>query len=356
MKVLAINSSPRAGKGRSKTELLLKSLVEGMRQAGAQVEVVNLKEKKVRFCQGCFTCWTKTPGQCILKDDMSQELYPKWLEADLAIYATPLYHFSLNAHMKAFVERTLPFLEPFFERGEGGAIHHPLRHKPPAVVMLSVAGFPEMEVFSQLSSWARFIFREGLLAEIYRPSAEALGTVMGKEVLPSVQEALQTAGRELVESRRVTPETMAAITQPVLDKETIAGITNMFWRTCLENNLTPRECTEANLVPQPQTLEEFLLIMPLGFKAEAAGDLNATIQFNFSGQVEGSCHLDIAGGKVAGASGPAQSPDLAIDAPFALWLEIMSGKADPQQVFMQGQAKAAGDLGLLMRLGQLFGS
>lgn len=356
MKVMAINSSPRAGKGESKTELLLDPLVEGMRQAGAQVDVVNLRDKKVRFCQGCFTCWTKTPGQCVLKDDMSQELFPMWLEADLAIYATPLYHFSLNAHLKAFVERTLPFLEPFFERGEGGAIHHPIRHKPPAVVMLSVAGFPEMEVFSQLSSWARFIFREGLLAEIYRPAAESLASVMGKDILPSVLEALKAAGRELVEAGRVTPETTAAITQPVGDKETLAAIANMFWRTCLENKITPREFAQTSGTPQPQTLDEFLLVMPLGLNPEAAGDLKATIQFNFSGQVEGSCHLDIAGGKAVGAGGPAQSPDLVIDAPFALWLEIMSGKADPQQAFMQGQAKASGDLGLLMRLGQLFGS
>ena len=112
MKVLAINSSARSD-GISKTEMMLDALVEGMRDAGAEVEVVPLRKKKVNNCIGCFTCWTKTPGVCVHKDDMTNELFPKWLEADIAVYATPLYHFTVNASMKAFIERTLPILEPF---------------------------------------------------------------------------------------------------------------------------------------------------------------------------------------------------------------------------------------------------
>ena len=59
MKVLAINSSARIG-GQSKTELMLNHLVEGMRDAGATVEIINLYKKNVKNCIGCFTCWTKT--------------------------------------------------------------------------------------------------------------------------------------------------------------------------------------------------------------------------------------------------------------------------------------------------------
>lgn len=76
MKVLALNSSPR-GEGQSKTELMLTHLVKGMHKAGAEVEVVDLRKKSIKQCIGCFTCWTKTPGVCIHKDDMTQELFPK---------------------------------------------------------------------------------------------------------------------------------------------------------------------------------------------------------------------------------------------------------------------------------------
>jgi hypothetical protein len=53
--------------------------------------------------------------------------------------------------MKASVERTLPACEPFLEKNEDGRWIHPLRHSVPAAVLLSVAGFPEPSVFSELS-------------------------------------------------------------------------------------------------------------------------------------------------------------------------------------------------------------
>ena len=89
MKVLALNSSPRS-EGQSKTGLMLNHLVKGMREAGADVEVVDLRKKTVKNCIGCFTCWTKTPGTCIHKDDMTHDLFPKYLACDLCVLATPL--------------------------------------------------------------------------------------------------------------------------------------------------------------------------------------------------------------------------------------------------------------------------
>lgn len=150
MNVLALNSSPRGG-GQSKTEWMLDRLVKGMRDAGARVEVIALRKKKINLCIGCFTCWTKTPGKCIHKDDMTEELFPKWLASDLVVYATPLYHFTMNVEMKAFVERTLPILQPFFEIKKDRT-RHPLRQKFPDAVWLSVAGFPEASIYDQLSS------------------------------------------------------------------------------------------------------------------------------------------------------------------------------------------------------------
>jgi len=137
MKVMAINSGLRT-EGQSRTELMLNHLIKGMREAGAEVEVVNLRKKKIKYCIGCFSCMTKTPGKCVLKDDMTEELYPKWLESDLVVYATPLFHHTVNAPMKAFIERTWPTCLPFFEKDGDGRWHHPWRHKPPAAVLLSV--------------------------------------------------------------------------------------------------------------------------------------------------------------------------------------------------------------------------
>ena len=206
MKILAINSSPRIG-GQSKTELMLNHLVEGMREAGAEVDVVNLREKKIKNCIGCFTCWTKTPGRCIHKDDMTRELFPKWLESDLVVYATPLYYHTMNAAMSKFRERTLPAIQPFFEKSDDGKTFHPLRHKIPAAVWLSVCGFPEESEFDALSDYLNRTRHKGetLAAEIYRSGAETITHPFFKEKATDVLDATKQAGRELVESMKILP-------------------------------------------------------------------------------------------------------------------------------------------------------
>jgi len=217
MKVLALNSSPRET-GESTTGIMLSALVEGMRAAGAEVDEVSLSKKKIKPCAGCFSCWTKTPGTCIHKDDMSRELFPKWLESDLVIYASPLYHYTVNSEMKAFIERTLPALEPFFLSTDSRT-YHPLRSQVPKVVMLSVAGFPENSVFDLLSSWANFLFgrdsahENTLVAEIYRTMSSALTNPYFQEKAAVVLEATRQAGREIVTSSAVAEETLAQITQ-----------------------------------------------------------------------------------------------------------------------------------------------
>lgn len=354
MKVLAINSSPRVG-GISKTGMMLDALVKGMRDAGSDVETIHLREKKVKNCIGCFTCWTKTPGVCVQKDDMTNELYPKWLEADLAVYATPLYHFTVNATMKAFIERTLPVVQPFLNRSEDST-SHPLRQKLPRSVVLSVAGFPEASVFAQLTSYINFLFGKGLVAEIYRPAAEMLKLPQFSETAKEILEATAQGGRELVQSMKISKETMERITRPIVDDfDTMANMANVFWKSCIREGLSPREFDERHLIPRPDSLETFLMIMPMGFNSEAAGDTRAVLQFNFSGEVEGSCHFKIENGKIEAKKGAADKPDLTVDSPFEVWMDVMTGKADGQQMFMQQKYKAFGDLSVLMRMKDLFG-
>ena len=356
MKVLALNSSPR-GEGQSKTELMLTHLVKGMREAGAEVEVVDLRKKGVKHCIGCFTCWTKTPGVCIHKDDMTNELFPKWRDSELVIYATPLYHFTLNATMKAFIERTLPFLEPYLE-DHGGESAHPTRFKHPKVLFLSVAGFPEISVFAQLSSWANFIFgRHGILVgEIYRSMAEGMNSPYLTEKTNDVLQATVQAGREIVEHSKISPETLTRMTQPLVDDpKPYFKMANLFWKTCISEGVSPKEFEEKGLVPRPDSVETFMFVMPMGFNPEAAGDTRATIQFKFSGEAEGDCYFHIENGKIQAALGAAEKPDLTIEAPFNMWMDITTGKADGQQMFMEQKYKVAGDFSLLLRMSQLFG-
>jgi multimeric flavodoxin WrbA len=351
MKILAVNSSPRSG-GQSKTELLLSHLVEGMRDAGAEVDIVNLREKKIKNCLGCFTCWTRTPGRCIQKDDMTTEIYPQWLAADLAVYATPLYYHTMNSAMSNFKERTLPAVQPFFEQGADGKVFHPLRTKVPAPVWLSVCGFPEASEFDALSDYLNHTRHKDvpIVAEIYRTAAETMTQPIYKDIARDILDATTQAGRELVQTKKIAPETLATITQPLVASQPFAEMGNLYWKTCLAEGVTPKQFGEKNMVPRPDSLETFMLLFPAGLNAEAVGSRTVVLQFSFSGQVEEACCFEIASGGIEARKGFAENPDITIETPFELWMDIMTRKADGQQMFLEQQYKVNGDLALMIAL------
>lgn len=351
MRIIAINSSPRTGSG-SKTELMLHHLAAGMRDVGGHVDIVNLREKTITPCIGCFTCWTKTPGRCVHRDDMREDIFPRWCQADIAVYATPLYYHTMNGAMSIFKERTLPAVEPFLLRDHNGKTYHPLRYKVPAAVWLAVCGFPEMSEFDSLSDHLNRTQHKDvpLLAEIYRPAAETMGHRSFQAVADDVLEATQQAGRELVLSRRVTSDTLARITQAFVDPEAFAEMGNLFWKTCIAEGVTPKTFHEKNMVPRPDSLAGFMRILPAGLNADALGGRSVTLQFRFTGEVAGDCHFRVAAVGIEAREGLDGGADVTIEAPFEIWVDIMTGKADGQQLFLDQQYTVRGDLALMLDL------
>ena len=356
MKVLALNSSARVGV-ESKTEMMLEALVAGMVEAGAEVETINLKDKKIKPCQGCFSCWTKTPGKCIHQDDMSREILPKMQESDVVIYASPLFIHTFNATMQLVLERSLPGAEPYLIQMEDGTWSHPVRGKSPQAVVLSVAGFPEMQAFDALMVLVDHHFRkvrDRLWGELYRPGAESL--TMMRPLRDEVLAATRQAGRELVETKSISPETKARVEQPVTgDMEEITDMARCYWDSCIKNKVTPRQFNERKLTPEPDSVKTFLAMMKYGFNPKKAGDGQAVMQFEFSGPVQGTCHMAIANGAIKTAVGPAESPDVIIRTPFDLWVDIMTDRQDPGQAFMDGKYTVEGDMEVLMNMNKFFG-
>jgi multimeric flavodoxin WrbA len=351
MKILAINSSPRTG-GESKTELMLGHLVEGMREAGGDVEEVNLREKTIKSCVGCFTCWSKTPGRCIHQDDMTLELFPKWLQADLAVYATPLYYHTMNGAMSTFRERTLPAIQPFFELDENGRIFHPLRSKIPAAVWLSVCGFPEVAEFDALSEFLNRTRHKDatIVAEIYRSAAEAMMRPYFKDKAADILDATVQAGRELVQSYTVRAETIARIKQPLVKSRMFADLGNLVWKSCIDEGVTPKIFRERKMIPRPDSLDSFMTVFPFSLNTEGTGERKVVVQFNFSGSVQASCYFGIKMGHIHSVKGTSDHPDLIIETPFDHWMDIMTHKADGQRQFVEGKYSVRGDSSLMTAL------
>ncbi len=353
MKVLAVNSSPRSS-GQSKTELMLEYLVDGMRDAGADVEVVHLRKKKIRNCLGCFICWTKTPGKCVQKDDMTSELLPKVLQSDLVVYATPLYFHTMNSMMSTFLERHLPAALPFFQQNEAKTVH-PLRQKIPKAVWLSVCGFPEDAEFDMLSAQLHNLYDHEdveLVAEIYRPAAEVLTTTVFKDKVEDILDATRQAGRELTESLSISTETIARIKQPIIERSFLATIGNLMWNTCISEGVTLKEFLDKKMVPRPDSIETFMMIMPYGFNSQVVDDEEVIVQFNFTGEVPGSCYFTIQKDNIQANSGVSSKPTLTVESPFEVWMDIITRKADGQQMLMEQRYKVEGDLLLMVQLYQ----
>jgi len=221
MKVLAINGSPR-GKT-SCTSKMLTPILAGMQEEGAETECINLVEHSVHHCLGCLCCWTKTPGKCVIADDMAAFL-DKIIAADILILGTPLYIFSMTGLMKNFIDRLLPLAEPWLLQDEKNPNRtvHPLRSpKKMKVFLVSPAGFPEFCHFDALvTTFKQFTDTMGIeyLGEILRPGAEVLRVenIFVRFILRSYFANLKKVGRELVLHGKVSEELQLALKKDLL--------------------------------------------------------------------------------------------------------------------------------------------
>ncbi len=101
-KILIISTSPRRG---SNSEALAEAFASGAREAGHEVELVSLRGKDVQFCRGCFVC--QETQRCVIHDD-ADTLRQKALEADVLVFATPIYYYEMSGQLKTLLDRFNP--------------------------------------------------------------------------------------------------------------------------------------------------------------------------------------------------------------------------------------------------------
>jgi len=99
VKVLGLFGSPRRG---GNTDLLLEEMLKGAQEWGAQIERIIISELKFSPCIECHGC--DETGECVLDDDM-KKVYPKLVEADCIILASPIFFYGVTAWAKAFIDR-----------------------------------------------------------------------------------------------------------------------------------------------------------------------------------------------------------------------------------------------------------
>lgn len=101
-KVLIISTSLRMN---SNSDILARECERGARDAGLDVEYVSLKGKEIKYCIGCLSC--QKTNKCVLKDDVA-DIMAKVKEAEVIVYATPIYYYEMSGQMKTLLDRLNP--------------------------------------------------------------------------------------------------------------------------------------------------------------------------------------------------------------------------------------------------------
>ncbi|WP_090091959.1 flavodoxin family protein [Clostridium uliginosum] len=232
MKILALNGSPRGENGN--TEVILKPFLKGFKKAGAEIETVYLKDKNIKHCSGCFTCWTKTPGKCIHKDDMEDLLF-KVSKADIIVYATPLYYFTVTGIMKDFMDRMLPLNNGEIVKSDENYSHtrRIKRETPVKTVLISNCGFPGSNNFSGLVETFKVMTKSNLAASILCSQGGVLKYINTNDNLKNLYIpfflALENAGEEIVKYGYIKAETQIVLDKNVIDSETYVNAANRRW-------------------------------------------------------------------------------------------------------------------------------
>ena len=228
MKIIAINGS-HSGK-RGYTHFLTEKIFSGARNKGADCEEITLAELKINICKGCGVCSKeKHLLKCIYeeKDDVAM-IFNKMREADIIIYATPIYVFNMSGLMKVFIDRiNSTGNSNDFRLSESGMFFHHISkdiYSKPFVTLICHDNFEnEMSksVTSYFKTFSKFMDAPQV-GTIIRRSGKVTGHGKDKEKekqYPKITEsykAIELAGAELVTKGKISKKTQKIASQDII--------------------------------------------------------------------------------------------------------------------------------------------
>lgn len=229
MKIIAINGS-HSGK-RGYTHFLIEKIFSGAKNAGADCEEITLSELKINICKACGVCNTeKHLLKCIYeeKDDVAM-VFAKMREADIIIYATPIYVFNMSGLMKIFIDRiNATGNSGDLKLSESGLFFHHISkdiYSKPFVTLICHDNFEnEMSknVVSYFKTFSKFMDAPQV-GTIIRRSGKVTGHGKNTEKekqYPKILEsykALEVAGKELITKGKIGKKTEKIASQDIIN-------------------------------------------------------------------------------------------------------------------------------------------
>lgn len=117
----------------------LNKLSDSLLSDGNEITTFTLRDMDLKYCRGCWGCWVKTPGECVVQDD-TREIRRQYIHSDLALFASPIIMGFTTALIKRAHDKLIPLIHPYFEF-VNGEVHHLSRYdKYPLMALLLEKG------------------------------------------------------------------------------------------------------------------------------------------------------------------------------------------------------------------------
>lgn len=212
MKVTVFNASPSGPN--SATHVIADAFLKGARSAGAETENIFLSDYHIAQCQGCFACWFKTAGKCVMQDDMTG-LLKKYNESDIVCFATPVYTWNMTALLKNFADRLAPLKCPKIKEENGNFDLQDAKEKAQTFVVISNCGFPGENNFDVLRA-AVACCNPSL--EIYRNCGKLLKSKKPEiaETVAQWLNVVEQAGKEMTIQGKISEVTTKDLDMPLM--------------------------------------------------------------------------------------------------------------------------------------------
>jgi multimeric flavodoxin WrbA len=215
MKALAINGSPHMDEGN--TALILHPFLKGMKEEGCDVEVFYTSKLDIGPCNGDMSCWFANPGKCGQKDDM-QMLLPKIKEADVIVWASPVYYSGITGPLKNVMDRQLPLHLAGLDSGQA---------KRQKAVLVSTCGDWDISMFDPIIAQMKAIYvrpdgsseYEGALL---RPMADGMKEMIKAGETAQTDKVLlaaKEAGRQLAREGLISEDIMKQVSRELMPRD-----------------------------------------------------------------------------------------------------------------------------------------
>jgi putative sterol carrier protein len=357
MRILLVRSNPRKD---GHTQRFTDLFAQGVRAGGGDLHDVDLMERNITPCNGCYHCWIVEPGRCLHRDDMAG-LIEEIIAADVLVCSSPLYYYSLSSRLQLFLERTLPLTEAGLSTTVSGLSRNRTRYPEKwggkKILFLLVGALYEAENFKPVMDTCRLI-AEGLALEpggvMIRPESHLTEFSRAKpKVIKAIENAFLEAGVEVAHTGRLSEATLQAVSARVAPSASyFFDYSNVYWAVAREMGVGA--ANSAELVSRVSVDARVLMpAMVASFDPSAASRVEAVLQFDFT-NTGAHYRVTIGQGIARLATEETANPDLRITCTSETWAAIARSELDPREALRQGLLTLSGDKSLFARLSRFF--